>query len=179
MSENEHQFADCLALETERLRLRPLAENDEALYSRIYSDAEILRHVCAPLLPEQARRSFTAALRHTRARAPREVFVVLTCRAGTENFGICGLRAIDIRRRRAEVGILLSAHARGRGIATEALRALLSRAFEAFLLEEICVEYSQQNNAMVRVAQRVGFESAIADGAICRGVRRWVMPATA
>lgn len=161
-----------LAFATERLRLRPLAAGDEPFYCRIYGDVEILRHVGMPLSMERARRSFAAALTHTWAHVPREIFAVLTCADGAEDLGICGLRAIDLQQRRAEAGILLSVPARGRGLAAEALRALLSRTFETLPVDEIAVEYSPYNGAMARLALRAGFTPAVAEGAICRSIRR-------
>lgn len=163
-------FADALALETARVRLRPLAPADEALYCRIYGDAEIVRHVGAPLPPARARRSFAAALRHTHAAAPAEVFTVLSCDDG--DIGLCGLRAIDRPQRRAEAGILLTARARGQGFAAEALQALVWRTFERLPIDEVYVEYSPRNAAMGRLAERTGFTPDAAQYGICRGVRR-------
>ena len=163
---------DDLAFATERVRLRPMVEHDEALYCRIYGDAEIVRHAGAPLPLERARRSFVAALRQTRAPSPTAIFAVLAARDEGEDFGICGLRAIDLPRRRAEVGILLSASARGRGIGTDALCGLSQRAFETSPLDELYLEFSPQNAPMARLARRAGFATALAGDGVCRGIRR-------
>ncbi|HSX58999.1 MAG TPA: GNAT family N-acetyltransferase, partial [Tahibacter sp.] len=149
--------AGAIAFETQRLLLRPLGDGDETFYCDIYGDAEILRHVGPPLTPERARRSFVAALRHTRAQAPREMFGVLARRGDGARFGLCGLRAIDLAARRAEAGILLAAPARGLGLAAEALGGLVARAFATLPLEEIYLDYAPQNAAMARLAHRVGF----------------------
>lgn len=170
MNAAAHRFADALELKSGRVRLRPLAHGDEAFYCRIYGDAEILHHVGAPLPPDRASRSFVAALRHTHAAAPSEVFTVLSC--GDRDIGLCGLRAIDRPQRRAEAGILLTAPARGQGLGVEALQALVGRTFEQLPIDEVYVEYSARNAAMGRLAERAGFTPDATQYGVCRGVRR-------
>jgi RimJ/RimL family protein N-acetyltransferase len=164
--------AAALAFDTERLQVRPLASGDETLYCHIYTDADTLRHIGAPLPAEAARRSFAAALRGNAAAEPREIFLVPVARAAGLGLGITGLRAIDRSARRAEAGLLLTAAARGQGLARELLAGLVQRGFACLPLDEIYVDYAPHNLAMARLARRTGFVVAPAAGSSCRATTR-------
>ena len=45
------------AFETDRLRMRPLRADDEALFLDLYTDAETMRYIGEPLSLERAKRS--------------------------------------------------------------------------------------------------------------------------
>jgi hypothetical protein len=49
-------------VETARLRMRPIVVADAALYEHLYTDAETMRFIGAPLCAKRAARSFQLAL---------------------------------------------------------------------------------------------------------------------
>jgi RimJ/RimL family protein N-acetyltransferase len=70
------------------------------------------------------------------------------------------LGAVDVRRRatsRAAIGYWLGASARGRGIATRAVRLVSAWAFDAFALRRLELTTDPANAPSQRVALRVGF----------------------
>lgn len=162
-----------LTFATPRVCVRPLDSGDGGLYCCIYGDEDTMRHVGSPLSPARARRSFAAALRQTHAAAPPALFAAMMSAEGGDALGICGLRQIDLPRRRAEVGLLLLPPMRARGLGNEVLCGLLERCLVPQLFDEIYLEYDPDNVPMAKLASRAAFapeEQAIKP--LLRGVRR-------
>ena len=102
--------------------MRRLHEDDEALYCGLYTDAETMRFICAPLSPERAARSFRKVLASkTQANGPR--YFAMFDKATQHVIGLCAIQQPDAEMQRAEVGMMLKSEARARGYATEALHA--------------------------------------------------------
>lgn len=162
-----------LTFATPRVCVRPLDSGDGGLYCCIYGDEDTMRHVGSPLSPARARRSFAAALRQTHAAAPPALFAAMMSAESGDALGICGLRQIDLPRRRAEVGLLLLPPMRARGLGNEVLCGLLERCFVPQLFDEIYLEYDPDNVPMAKLASRAAFapeEQAMKP--LLRGVRR-------
>jgi len=70
--------------------------------------------------------------------------------------GGCGFKTVP-RNGRVEVGYGVAPTARGRGAATEALRLLVYKAFEAGAIE-VLAEVAPTNLASTRVVRKAGFE---------------------
>jgi RimJ/RimL family protein N-acetyltransferase len=68
------------------------------------------------------------------------------------------LSNVDLRHRRSGMGYWLAEHARGRGIATHAVRLLAAWAFDVLRLERLEVMIHPENIASQRVAERCGFQ---------------------
>ncbi len=72
--------------------------------------------------------------------------------------GVAVAPHMDHDERTAELGYVLSADARGRGVATEALRQLTAWAFEAQDMIRLQLLISRTNDASKAVAQRCGYQ---------------------
>jgi RimJ/RimL family protein N-acetyltransferase len=79
---------------------------------------------------------------------PREHAVVL---------GGAALNGVDLSQRRAAVGYWLAPSARGRGVATHAVRLIARWAFDELGLERLELNCGPDNRASQRVADRCGF----------------------
>ena len=116
--------------DTQRLHLRPLGEGDEALYCHLYTDPELMRHIGTPLSAEAARRSFGVACRQARRDgAPAQRWVVAE-RGLPDGIGLLGLVPDEGVADTAEVGLMLLADRRQRGLAAEAIGAVADRVFD-------------------------------------------------
>ena len=71
--------------------------------------------------------------------------------------GSVGLVKFDAVNRRGEVGYWVAPHARGRGVATAAVRLLSAAAFEQLDLIRLDLIVAVGNVASVRVAEKAGF----------------------
>ncbi|WP_394004864.1 GNAT family N-acetyltransferase [Luteimonas sp. WGS1318] len=153
---------------TARLRATPLCEADGALFAALYGDAETMAQVGAPLDVEAAGRALSAALRQMRSDPPRARYWRLD--DGPHALGLLSL-VIDAGRTTAETGLLLGAGARTRGIACEALAALLPRVICAGGLEAVWTRHRPGHAAAEGLMRSLGF--APLDAAA--GWARWQM----
>ncbi len=78
-----------------------------------------------------------------------------------ELLGATGLNVIDWERRAADVGYWVAAPARGRGVATRAVRLVATWAFTVLGLEHLDLRPHRDNIVSQAVARGAGFELAI------------------
>ena len=91
-------------------------------------------------------------------------FAIVDAESG-EFLGLMGLVKLDLEAQEAEAGYIVASRARGRGVATRALRLLTDWAFEEMPLERIELLISTDNAASEVVARRSGYTR--------EGVLRW------
>lgn len=72
--------------------------------------------------------------------------------------GTCTLFNVDLAHRRAEVGFALHRDAWGRGLATDALGALIEFSFQALDLHRLEADVDPKNERSLRVLERLGFQ---------------------
>ena len=113
-------------LETDRLFLRPIAETDLTLYCALYCDAETMQLIGGPLSHEEAAANLAMLVEHGGDQPVGWRIWVLHDRHAGLDAGIVGLH---LEQRIGEIGVLLHAPWRGRGVAAEAIRAVYRRAF--------------------------------------------------
>jgi ribosomal-protein-alanine N-acetyltransferase len=166
-----------VVIETDRLLLRHLAWDDLDALAAVMGDAEVMRHVGTgkPKTREQTRR----LMEHWIADARRD-WDALTLerlpqlRRAAErgaDFGLwatvhkpdrrligrCGLLAWDLDGRpEVEVGYLLARRYWGRGLATEAARAIRDHAFDRLGFDRVISLIHPANVASQRVAEKSG-----------------------
>ena len=133
--------------------LRLKREGDVGALVKACQDPEIPRYtnVPSPYGEEEARRWIEIS--ETRRCAGTDVSL-LVVDPEDRLLGSVGLHEISEKHRRAEIGYWTAAEARGRGVATRAVRLLSRHAFESLPLD-ITVE--PENHPSHRVAERAGF----------------------
>lgn len=128
-----------------------------------------------PYLEEHGRQF----LNHVATLTPSRIWAI---EVDGEAAGGVGLEMLgDVERVSAEIGYWLGEPCWGRGVATEAVRAVTAAAFQRFELERIFALPFDDNHASIRVLQKAGYvlegtlrQSAIKDGVV-RG--QWLMAA--
>ncbi len=134
-----------------RLILRPMSERDVPALRRIAGDpdvARMLRRVPVPL-PEEAVRDWLVQRRFL----GRPGFLLVVDLPDAGPIGVVSLRAD------ATIGFFLDRRYWGRGLATEAVAALLSDAAQRFPeLGPITADHFADNPASGRVLEKLGFE---------------------
>jgi len=156
-----HDFTACataqlkrFSLASERLELRALRAQDADLYCDLYTDSDTMRFIGPTLSARQAARSFTAALRVGAAPLDGPLFIAVIERASQHSLALCAIQ--QIRMRQAETGVIVKPAARGRGIATESLRAVIEWGLVALPVEHIWVQCSVHNIIAERLFRAVG-----------------------
>ncbi len=139
-----------------RLELRPLDEDDQALYVRLYGDALAMQHIGTAQDEATAARGFRAALRHHSATPPERLFWVIRERAAEQPLGMIGLSLDEPGG--GEVGVILPVGHQGRGIATEAIAALADHAFDALQLRRLHTRHLPGHALAAGLMATLGFE---------------------
>ena len=151
-------FAPEYPIRTERLLLRPYAHSDvDALYAY-----QRLPEVHRYLYSEPRTRAEVEALVAERAgvAVPTETAPAITLVADLaqtgELVGDCVLFWRSKEHEQGEVGYVLNPAYRGRGLATEAVEALLRLGFEELGLHRVAARCDARNTASARVMERAG-----------------------
>jgi RimJ/RimL family protein N-acetyltransferase len=147
--------------DTERFHVRPLTAEYEAIYCFLYTDAETMRFIGAPLSPERAQRSFKKAV-ELAGRSPPivQLFLAIIDKATRLPVGVCSIASFDQSRRAAEVGIMLKPEAQGLGIAREALSSLVDRAFSELPIDRVWAQIPQTHETAAKMLVKLGFSPA-------------------
>lgn len=139
-----------------RLHLRPLTAADADLYCALYTDAELMRQVTAPLTEAAARRAFAAALAAQIAQHAAGAYWVLVERMERVEIGLLGLVG-RVGSDTAEVGALILPDWQSRGYAAEAISALADYAFATLLLNQLDTRHAAGNRAATGLMDKLGF----------------------
>lgn len=143
-------------IETERLILRDMRlEDAEALFAYA-SDPEVACHLTwdSHRSIEDSEKFLKIALRGY-ATGELHRWAVIYKEDGVF-IGTCGLVALSPEHYRAHIGYALSRDYWGRGLTTEAVRAVVSFGFEKMDLNKIVARCFPENTASERVMQKVG-----------------------
>jgi len=148
---------DSLLLRTERLLLRPLAEDDAPALYAMCADPQVMRYWSTP--PWQSIEPAQALIaRDIKAMAAGDYLRLALERIDDGQFiGNCTLFSLMPQCRRAELGYAI-AHAHwGRGYMHEALVALLDHGFTQLALNRVEADVDPRNLPSVRSLERLGF----------------------
>jgi RimJ/RimL family protein N-acetyltransferase len=162
-------------VETQRLRLRSLGPDDEALFRELYTDAETMRFIAPPLSTGRAAKSFKRIILRQSEHSLNGRFLAILEKDTLESVGICGTSQYDADALRVEVGIVLGARGRARGFGREALTALMRKIFAEWPLDEVWVQCSTEYPAVERMVLSIGFTpcSEIAEEKVSLSRRVW------
>jgi len=146
-------------LQTERLRLRPVASVDAQSLIAMHTSARVLRYWDSPPWPaEEPHRAAAFVEKSARMAAEGDGVRVAIERCEDRWFlGWCSVSQWNPTYRSALLGFCLDEPAWGHGYATEAAGALLDWAFEALDLIRVQAEADTRNAASTRVLEKLGF----------------------
>ena len=144
-------------IETDRLILRPWNEKDADSLFKYASDPDV-----GPIAGWTPHTSAAESLDIIRTVfAAPEVYAVVLKETG-EVVGCCGLifgdNVDDDPHREAELGYWIGKPFWGRGLMTEAVRAILKRSFEVLSLDVIWCSHYEGNIRSKRVIEKAGFK---------------------
>jgi RimJ/RimL family protein N-acetyltransferase len=156
------------------IRLRFRADADIPAIVAACQDPEIPRWTRVPTpYTEETAREWAAQARADEASGGGLHLLVVDAETD-ELLGSAGLVRIDWEEARGEVGYWLAASARGRGIATRAVRMVSAWAFENLPLERLEIHAEPDNRQSRAVAERAGytFEGVLPSHFVNKGRRR-------
>lgn len=143
-------------LATDRLRLRPFRLDDTDAMHGCFGDALAMRFWNRPA---HARRIETErAVRRFMVAAPSRRLVWSVAEAGSDAcIGMVNYHNADLRQRSADIGYFIHPAHHRRGIATEAVGALLGYCFGPLGLHRLAAFIDPENVASCRLVERFGF----------------------
>lgn len=142
------------ALADDVVRLRPWREADIPAQLEAFRDPHFQRFSDWEPRTEAAALAYLAAHEQARRRGEQ---IELALVDEDVLLGGVSLNNVDLRQGRAEVGYWLAPHARGRGVATHAVRLITGWAFEVLGIARLELTCGPDNVASQRVAERCGF----------------------
>jgi RimJ/RimL family protein N-acetyltransferase len=154
-----------------QVRLVPFASEHLAGFRAMLADPAVLRYTRVPEpVPARFVESWAARYEAGRVDGTRQNFAIVD--ADDAFCGIAVAPTIDRDEQTAELGYVVSPHARGKGVAAEALRQLSDWAFEQGLVR-LYLLISEQNPVSKKVAARAGyrFEGVMRSVYVKPGVR--------
>lgn len=146
-------------IETARLRLRPYRDADAAAIYAIYSHPDVTRYWSfAPWSDSAQAQAYLERVYADAASGLAMPWAVATreddCLVGTTT-----LFSVNGEQGRAEIGYSLAQASQGRGLATEAVRAVVAHAIDALGLFRIEADVDPRNDASRRLLERLGFRN--------------------
>ena len=144
---------------TERLCLRPFRIDDLPGFVGYRSAEAVARYQgWEPGFSMADAEQFLASQREvTFGQAGVWVQLAIVDRASGELCGDCAVRVLADQRATAELGVTLAPEQQGRGIATEALQAVIARLFEEHDIHRVYAEADDRNTAVHKLFERMGF----------------------
>lgn len=143
-------------LETERLVLRPYAEDDFDALHELYSDETVVEWLYeGPATLDDTRARLDRCLARLELTETSGLSAAVTLPDGTYVGGLV-LWYTSFEHRGAEVGYSLLPRHQGNGYAVEATRALLDWAFAVAGVHRVVARLEARNVASARVAERLG-----------------------
>jgi RimJ/RimL family protein N-acetyltransferase len=135
---------------TPRLLLTPFEPSDWAFFRSLREDRDIMRFMASIASEKETRRVFAARL------TAQHTFVIRAHDDDTP-LGDIGLQVSTQFREEADIGYTVIPQAQGRGIASEALRAVCDYAFNLVGVNAVNAYVLADNVGSVRVLEKTGF----------------------
>jgi [ribosomal protein S5]-alanine N-acetyltransferase len=150
-------FFEPVILDTARLTLRPLREDDVDSLFAMYSDAEFMRYWSfAPMTHIEQAQEYLSRLIEGSA-SGKQLLCAIELREAKKLIGTCTLFSVYEPSLRAEIGFGISREFWRQGYAREAVDALIAHGFSKHGLRRLEADIDPRNSGSARVLERAGF----------------------
>lgn len=161
-----------LPIATERLVLRDFVESDWSAVHKYGSDTEVSQFMPWGPNTEGDTRAFIERSLAAQREKPRTAYELAVTLVDTgELVGGCGIRVSSASDRGADMGYCLRRDCWGRGLGTEASRAIVRFGFETLGMHRIVATCDVRNRASARVLEKTGMrrEAHYQEDSLIRG----------
>ena len=156
MMSTAYDWGDCLpTLLGTQVELRALSKTDVPALFEIFSDHRVMRYWSTPAMHDasQAERYFESIQEGFRSQQLFQWGI----QVGEDLAGTCTLFHLDLVHRRAEIGYALGYRFWGKGLAQDAVTAVIRFAFETLDLHRMEADVDPRNARSLRLLQKLGF----------------------
>jgi ribosomal-protein-alanine N-acetyltransferase len=151
---------DDLHLETQRLIMRPFDFNDSEQLHQILSQKEVMRYLPEDVMSLKEVKGTISWLKDCYGKnSPERIIKLTLATVWKENqkvIGWCGLGPLEFSPKEIEIYYGLSKDYWGKGIGTEAAKAMLGYGFDTFKLDPIVAITKPENIASTKVLEKLG-----------------------
>jgi ribosomal-protein-alanine N-acetyltransferase len=151
---NFHPFHN---LETERLLLRRLNNNDVEEVFALRSNPQVMQYIPRPILKSQEEALAHIAMMDEKIENNTGINWGITVKGEEKIMGIIGHYRIQPENHRAEIGYMSLPQYNGKGYITEAIKAVVTYGFEQMNLHSIEAVIDPGNTASEKVLLKNGF----------------------
>jgi len=144
-------------LETERLQLRRVVNDDVNEIFALRSDKETMKYIPRPLVKTKEDALEHIALIDSKIDNNEGINWAITLKNDPKLIGLIGHYRIKPEHYRAEIGYMLLPEYHGKGIITEAIKETVKYGFEIMKLHSIEAVIDPKNLASEKVLQKSGF----------------------
>jgi ribosomal-protein-alanine N-acetyltransferase len=146
-------------IQTGRLVLRDLQEDDWQAVNSYASDPEVVRYMdWGPNTEDDTKIFIQRSIANQKERPRRDYTLALVLKPDDRLIGGCGIRVSDPDNREGWIGYCLNRHFWGQGYATETAQGLLRFGFDRLDLHRIFATCDPENVASARVLEKVGMK---------------------
>lgn len=144
-------------LETERLLLRRVVDEDVNEIFALRSDPEVMKYIPRPLVKTKEDALAHVAMIDEKIEINEGINWAITLKGNPKLIGIIGHYRIKPEHFRAEIGYMLLPEYQGKGIISEAIKTVVKYGFEVMQLHSIEAIIDPKNFASEKVLQKNGF----------------------
>lgn len=145
-------------IDAARIALRRFSDADLAAFVAYRADPEVARYQSWSDYDEEQGRALIEAMRELQPGEPGRWFqFAVELKETGELVGDCAFKVDAQDPRQAEIGFTMAPAHQGRGLAREAVRALLDHAFPAFGLHRVVAITDALNAPAAALLERLGF----------------------
>ena len=157
LSLNNAHFEVFPTLKTPRLTLRQITLGDAEAIFNMRSNARIGQFIARPAMEKQEDATALVKKVGDAYVAKQGIGWAGLLRDGQTCIGTCGFNSIDHANLRAEIGGEMATEYWGKGIAQEAVKAIIAFGFAELGLHSIEAKVSPQNRGAIFVMEQLGF----------------------
>jgi len=144
-------------LETERLLLRRVVNNDLKEVIALRSNPETMKYIPRPLVKTDQDGLDHIAMINDKIEANIGINWAITLKDNPQLIGIIGHYRMKPEHHRSEIGYMILPEFNGKGIVTEAIKAVVKYGFETMKLHSIEAVIDPENLASAKVLEKNGF----------------------
>ena len=153
----EFNFNPFPAIETERLLLRRITNDDVNEVFELRSNPETMKYIPRPLVKNNEDALEHIAMIEEKIETNVGINWGITLKGNSKLLGIIGYYRMQPQNYRAEIGYILLPEFHGKGIIPEAVNRLITYGFEDLKLHSIEAVIDPENYASEKVLQKCGF----------------------
>jgi RimJ/RimL family protein N-acetyltransferase len=165
-------FQNPLILQTARLELREILENDCAEVHEFGSDPMVARFMnWGPNTEDDTHRFIQRSIGYQSEKPRMHYSLAIVVRDLSRLIGSCGVYLSNIENREGYIGYCLNRQFWGQGYATETARALLEFGFNKLNLHRIFATCDPANMVSAHVLEKIGlkYEGHFRENVYCKG----------